>query len=228
MSDQLPLHIGLRDSATFSNFFPATNEQLIAELRRSSSNQGEHFIFFHGLSGTGKSHCLQAVCHAATKQQLQATYLPMREIQSMPVEFLEGLEKLDVICIDDIELIAGNRDWEIAIFNLYNRIRDNSSSLLVAANVKLDEIGISLKDLQSRLAWGLVFQLESLDDAALAKALQLRARARGMELPDDVVAYILKRSSREMNTLFLLLEKLDRESLVEQRKLTIPFVKNYL
>ena len=228
MSDQLPLHIGLRDSATFSNFFPACNEQLISELRRSASNQGEHFIFFHGLSGTGKSHCLQAVCHAATKQQLQATYLPMREIQSMPVELLEGLEQLDVICIDDIELIAGNRDWEIAIFNLYNRIRDNSGALLVTANAKLDEIGISLKDLQSRLAWGLVFQLESLDDAALAKALQLRARARGMELPDDVVAYILKRSSREMNTLFLLLEKLDRESLVEQRKLTIPFVKNYL
>ncbi len=228
MSDQLPLHIGLRDSATFANFYPASNEQLIAELRRCVMNQGEHFIFFHGISGTGKSHCLQAVCHAATKQQLQATYLPMRDIQSMPVDLLEGLEQFDIVCIDDVESIAGNREWEVAIFNLYNRIRDNSGYLMVAANSKPDELGIHLKDLQSRLTWGLVFQIESLDDAALALTLQLRAKTRGMELPDDVAAYILKRSSRDMNTLFSLLEILDRESLVEQRKLTIPFVKNYL
>jgi len=228
MSVQLPLHIGLRDSATFTNFYPANNEQLVAELRRCGMNQGEHFIFLHGITGTGKSHCLQAVCHDASTQRLQATYLPMREIQSMPVDLLEGLEQLDIVCIDDIDLIAGDEQWEVAIFNLYNRIRDNSGSLIVAANAKFDELGLVLKDLQSRLAWGLVFKLESLDDTALATALQLRAKIRGMELPDDVVAYILKRSTREMNALFSLLEKLDRESLVEQRKLTIPFVKNYL
>jgi len=228
MSVQLPLHIGLRDSATFENFYAENNEQLIAELRRCTINQGEHFIFFYGVSGVGKSHCLQAVCHAATGQRLQATYLPMREIQSMPIELLEGLEQFNVVCIDDIELIAGDQKWEEAIFNLYNRIRDNQGHLIVTASAKFDELGLDLKDLQSRLGWGLVYKLESLDDKALAMALQLRAKARGMELPDDVVAYILKRSTRDMNTLFSLLEKLDRESLVEQRKLTIPFVKNYL
>lgn len=228
MPDQLPLHIGLRDSATFTNFFPANNEQLISELRRCSMNQGEHFIFFYGIKGTGKSHCLQAVCHLATQQRLRATYLPMRDIQSMPVDVLEGLEEFDVVCIDDMQSIAGNREWEVAIFNLYNRIRDNSGYLMVAADNQLANLGISLKDLQSRLAWGLSFQLEKLDDIALAMALQLRAKARGMELPDDVATYILKRSSREMNSLFSLLEKLDKASLVEQRKLTIPFVKKYL
>jgi len=228
MSVQLPLHIGLRDSATFESFYPASNKQIIAELQRCAVGQGERFIFFYGAMGTGKSHCLQAVCHAASKQRLQATYLPMREIQSMPVELLEGLEQLDVVCIDDIELIAGDHNWEVAIFNLYNRIRDNGGCLIVTAKNKFDELGLGLKDLQSRLAWGLLYKLELLDDVALAKALQLRAKIRGMELPNDVVAYILKRSQREMNTLFSLLETLDRESLVEQRKLTIPFVKNYL
>jgi len=228
MTDQLPLHISLRESTTFANFYPAQNQQLIAELHRCSVNQGEHFIFFYGVSGTGKSHCLQAICHAASKQQLQSTYLPMNEIKAMTVDVLEGLEQLDIVCIDDIDAIAGDRDWEIAIFNLYNRIRDNSGTLIVAAKTTLDELGIDLKDLRSRLAWGLVFNLETLDDRGLEKALQLRANSRGMDLPNDVAAYILKRSSRDMNTLFLLLEKLDRESLVEQRKLTIPFVKNYL
>jgi len=228
MSVQLPLHIGLLDSATFANFYPAQNEQLIAELQRCALNQGEHFIFFHGIAGTGKSHCLQAVCHAASNHQLQATYLPMRQIHSLPIEMLEGLEQLDIVCIDDIELIAGDKNWEVAIFNLYNRIRDNGGSLIVTAKAKFDELGLSLKDLQSRLAWGLVFKIEPLNDSALATALQLRAKARGIDMPDEVIAYVLKHCEREMNTLFSLLEKLDRESLVEQRKLTIPFVKQYL
>ena len=228
MSVQLPLHIGLRDSATFGNFYPEKNHQLIAELRRCANNQGEHFIFLHGLSGSGKSHCLQAVCHAATEQKLQAAYLPMREIKSMPVAALEGMEQLDVICLDDIDVIAGDREWETAIFNLYNRIRDNSGRLILSANTKVEELGITLKDLQSRLVWGLVFRIESLDDAALAKALQNRAMARGMGMPDEVASYILKRSVRDTNVLFNLLEKLDRESLAAQRKLTIPFVKEFL
>jgi len=228
MSVQLPLHIGLRDSATFGNFYPVDNHQLIAELRRCANNQGEHFIFIHGLSGSGKSHCLQAVCHAATEQQLQASYLPMREIKTMPVAVLEGMEQLDIVCLDDIDEIAGDREWETAIFNLYNRIRDNSGRLLLSANVNVEELGINLKDLQSRLAWGLVFRIETLDDTALEKAMQCRAKARGMDLPDEVASYILKRSVRDTNALFNLLEKLDRESLAAQRKLTIPFVKEFL
>jgi len=228
MSVQLPLHIGLQDNTTFANFYPEANHQLIAELRQCASNQGEHFIYFHGHSGTGKSHCLQAVCHLATEQQLQAAYLPMRDIKSMPVDVLEGLEQLDVVCIDDIDAIAGDHEWETAIFNLYNRIRDNSGYLLVSANSKVEELGIGLKDLQSRLVWGLVFKIESLDDTALAKALQSRAKVRGMDLPDEVAAYILKRSARDTKVLFALLEKLDHESLAAQRKLTIPFVKEFL
>ena len=228
MSVQLPLHIGLRDSATFVNFYPESNHQLIAELRRCANNQGEHFIFLHGLSGSGKTHCLQAVCHAATEQQLQAAYLPMREIKSMPVAALEGMEQLDVVCLDDIDVIAGDREWETAVFNLYNRIRDNRGHLLLSGNSNVEELGITLKDLQSRLVWGLVFRVESLNDNALEKALQSRARARGMELTDEVASYILKRSVRDTNALFSLLEKLDKESLAAQRKLTIPFVKEFL
>ena len=228
MSVQLPLHIGLRDSATFSNFYPAGNEQLLTQLRQCAVNQGEHFIFLHGMDGTGKSHCLQAVCHAAAENQLQAAYLPMQDIRSMPVAALEGMEQLDVVCIDDIDQVAGDSDWETAIFNLYNRIRDNRGYLVVSASTRVEETGITLKDLQSRLVWGLVFRLESLDDDALAKALQVRARLRGMDLSDEVAAYILKRSARDMNSLFGLLEKLDHESLAAQRKLTIPFVKEFL
>jgi DnaA family protein len=56
-------------------------------------------------------------------------------------------------------------------------------------------------------------------------ALQQRANQRGMELNDEVGRYLITRFSREMPNLISLLDTLDRVSLAEQRRLTIPLVK---
>ncbi len=74
----------------------------------------------------------------------------------------------------------------------------------------------------------MTFQLQRLDDGERLKALQLRARVRGMQLPDEVARYILHRGSRRLDELFEALAELDRASLSAQRKLTIPFVKQAL
>lgn len=228
MSIQLPLHIGLRDSATFANFYPADNAQILAQCRQCAQLEGEHFIFIHGATGSGKSHLLQAACHAASESGQPVVYLPLRQRAQFSVEMLEGLEHMALLCIDDLDAIAGEREWEEAIFHLYNRVRDAGTRLIVAANNHPMAIAIQLPDLQSRLVWGLVFILKSLDDEQLTAALQLRARGRGLDLPAEVVAYLLKRCARDMNSLFDLLEKLDRESLAAQRKLTIPFVRQFV
>ena len=77
----------------------------------------------------------------------------------------------------------------------------------------------------SRLA---VFQVQPLDEQQRVAALQLRAQHRGLELPDDTAAYLLKRSRRDMASLYALLDKLDLEALRAQRRLTIPFVRDVL
>lgn len=228
MSIQLPLHIGLRDSATFANFYPADNAQPLTQCRQCAQLEGERFIFIHGASGSGKSHLLQAACHAASESGQPAAYLPLHQREQFNVAMLEGLEHMGLLCIDDLDAIAGDREWEEAIFHLYNRVREVGARLIVAANNHPMAIAIRLADLQSRLVWGLVFMLKSLDDEQLTAALQLRARGRGLDLPAEVVAYLLKRCARDMNSLFDLLEKLDRESLAAQRKLTIPFVRQFL
>lgn len=228
MPAQLPLHIGLRDSATFDNFYPADNGQVLAQLQQCARLEGEGFIFVHGAVGSGKSHLLQAACHAASESGQSVVYLPLRQREQFSVEMLEGLEHMHLLCIDDLDAIVGDADWEEAIFHLYNRVRDAGARLIVAANTHPAALAVKLPDLQSRLVWGLVFLLQSLDDEQLTAALQLRARGRGLDLPGEVVAYLLKRYARDMNSLFDLLERLDRESLVAQRKLTIPFVRQFV
>lgn len=228
MSVQLPLHIGLRDSATFANFHPADNAQILAQCQQCAQVRGERFVFIHGATGSGKSHLLQAACHAASESGLSVVYLPLAQREQFRVEMLEGLENMGMLCIDDLDAIAGDAEWEEAIFHLYNRVRDAEARLIVAANNHPMALAVQLPDLQSRLVWGLVYKLQPLDDEQLTAALQLRAKGRGLELPAEVVAYLLKRCARDMNSLFDLLEKLDRESLVAQRKLTIPFVRQFL
>ncbi|GAB1103251.1 MAG: hypothetical protein Sw2LagTSB_11380 [Shewanella algae] len=60
------------------------------------------------------------------------------------------------------------------------------------------------------------------------QALQLRARIRGFELPEDVGRFLLNRLARDLRTLFDVLDRLDKASMVHQRKLTIPFIKEML
>ena len=223
MNQQLTLGIRLRDDATFDNFFSGENKQIIHNLK----NQQEPYVFLFGASGTGKSHLLQAACHEAGKKGDSVVYLPLSEEGLKPAMF-DGLENMSLIALDDVQEILGDDDWEHALFNLYNRVRERGGSMLVSSSEPLGSLNIKLADLKSRLSWGPIFQLSVLSDKEKQLALQQRARNRGLDLADDVVTYFLKRSPRDMNSLFALFEKLDKASMVEKRKLTIPFIKDYL
>lgn len=221
---QLPLRIGLRDSATFANFLPAANAQALFALQQ----QQEPFLYLWGGRGSGKSHLLQAACHAVTESGGSAVYLPLEELSQMPAEMLDGMEHMQLVCIDEIDCIAGNGAWEQALFHLYNRLRDSGNRLVVAGNASPAMLGISLPDLVSRLGWGPVYQLQLLSDEEKAEALCLRASQRGMDMPPEVANYLLNRASRDMQALFALLDELDEVSLAAQRKLTIPFVREVI
>ncbi|MGL5364634.1 MAG: DnaA regulatory inactivator Hda, partial [Plesiomonas shigelloides] len=139
------------------------------------------------------------------------------------------MEHLALVCIDNIELIAGDPEWELAIFDLYNRIREQGRTrLLIAGDQAPRQLNLTLPDLASRLDWGQIYKLYPLADEDKLQALQARARLRGFEMPEDVGRFLLKRLSRDMRTLFDTLDKLDHASIAAQRKLTIPFVKEIL
>jgi len=223
MTQQLTLNIQLRDDATFENYFSGSNEPVVHNIK----SQTEPYVFLFGDTGTGKSHLLQAACLQAGKNTLPVVYLPLNDPGLMP-EMLEGLEEMSLIALDDIQTVIGDEGWERALFNLYNRVREKGATMLVSSTEPLASLNIKLADLKSRLSWGPIFQLGALSDAEKQLALQQRAKNRGLDLTDDVVTYLLKRSPRDMNSLFDLFEKLDKASLVEKRKLTIPFIKSYL
>ena len=221
---QLPLRISLRDSATFENFYPGHNAAVVHAL----SLLGEPFIYISGAQGSGRSHLLQAACHAVSEAGQQAAYLPLGECMAMSPQMLEGMEQMALVAIDDVELLAGKGDWELALFHLYNRIRDAGHRMVVAGDAAPVALNIALPDLLSRLGWGPVFQLQLLTDQEKAEAIRMRARQRGMDMSGEVADYLLNHASRDMHDLFTLLDRLDEGSLAAQRKLTIPFVRGFI
>ena len=204
---QLPLGIKLRDEATFANYFHGPNQAVVAAVRDFADLQSEPqdtCLLLWGADGSGRSHLLQAACHAVAEVDGLAMYLPLDELAQEPPALLDGME---------------------SVFHLYNRLREQGGRLLIAASGAPRALGLCLPDLASRLSWGLVFQLQALDDQGKQEVLKLRAAQRGLQLNDEVARYILSRGARGMVELFAALERLDQASLQAQHRLTIPFVK---
>ncbi len=178
-----------------------------------------------GPPSTGKTHLLQAVCDRAGDQSV---YVPLAQFADADPQVLDGLASRNLVCIDDLGLVAGDADWEHALFVLCNQILDADGRLVVTAAAPPRASKILLADLRSRLSRLPIFQLQALGENERAAALQLRARHRGLDLPDETARYLLTRSRRDMTSLYSLLDKLDDEALRAQRRLTIPFVKSVM
>lgn len=225
---QLTLGIELRDDATFANFYEGENTQVIASIKQMIVENGEQFIYLYGVEGSGRSHLLQSACQYASENDFPSAYLPMHEIQNLSPEILANQENTHLVCIDDIDAVLGKKDWEEALFHLYNCIREKKSRLIVSGNNPPNLLSCRLPDLQSRLSWGLTYPVKELNDEQMLLALQMRAHRRGIELSTDVAQFLLRRYPRNMGALFDVLMELDRASLSAKRRLTIPFVKQIL
>lgn len=199
----------------------ARSLQLCASLNSPLSISG-------GERGCGKSHLLQAFSREVIQQSHSAIYLPLQEIVEMGASVLSGLDEMELVVVDDVDAVAGQREWEESLFGLYNQIRDSNSRIVVAASRPPEDLSLKLADLLSRFQWGPIFQLQIMSDEEKLIALKQRAHERGFDLPDGTVNYLLRHGSRDLHHLFGILEELDNASLVEQRKITIPFVKEHI
>ena len=222
---QLPLGVSIPDRATFASFHSGPNQMAVERLR-SLTFGDRGVIWLWGADGSGRSHLLQAACASAGTRR--AAYLPLRELGAAATSFLGDVRLLDLLCIDDIGCLIGQRDFELALFSAYRSLEERGGGLIVAADQA--PIGLSwvLADIRSRFGAAEIFQLKPLDEEGEREALRLRAASRGLDLPEETTRYLLRRFPRDMTTLGRLLDEIDLASLSAQRRLTVPFVKSIL
>ena len=185
-------------------------------------------MFLHGGQSSGKTHLLVAACAAAGTAGDKPAYLPLRRLRGRLAGACDGLETAALVAVDDVDAIAGQREDEVALFHLHNRLRDGGRVLLYAASMPPDAMPLVLPDLRSRLAQCSRWQLPQLDDAGRADLLRQRASARGLEFDDSALEWLLRRFSRNLGNLSELFERIDHAALAAQRRLTVPFLRQVL
>ena len=223
---QLALPVRLADEATLENFAsrPAL-EPLLYALKRGATTDPEPLSFVHGPTDAGKSHLLQALCH----RRDGAVYLPLSGVRELPpAALLAGLENAPLLAFDDLERVAGRADWEQAFFRLIERARQVACSLWFAARQPPATLPVRLADLRSRLSGGVTWAMPAPSDEEKIALLMLRARRRGLELPEAVAVYLCHRGSRALGDLLDGLDRLDEASLRRQRPITLPLAQEVL
>ncbi len=229
---QLSLDLRLRDSARFATYQAGPNAEAVRALqaivRDTPAAPGGRQISLWGAPATGKTHLLQALCQAFAERERTCLYLPLKEFGAMSAGVLEGAGDIELVCLDELDAVAGRGAWERAVFHLINAARERGHALVMASRENPAHLGVGLPDLGSRLLWGPVYRLLGLEDADKLKALQRHAVQRGFRLSQESGRYLLGRCSRELGALIRILDRLDRASFAAQRHVTIPFIKAVL
>ena len=232
-SNQLAFALTGSDKASFVNFWPGSNSELVAtiqarvELKQAATENKPRVTYFYGPSSAGKSHLLFAAIRHAQDMDIVNSYLSLSDPYVSP-DMLAVIDVANLVCIDDVDAWAGDKDKERALFTLFEQIKHASGQLLLSAKQPPELSEFVIPDLVSRLSSGLIYPLHELDDEQRFDALKMRAKARGLSISDDAVRYLLSRSSRDTGALFDVLDQIDHASLVEQRRVTIPFLQSLL
>ncbi|MCZ6804446.1 MAG: DnaA regulatory inactivator Hda [Proteobacteria bacterium] len=227
-SPQIPFQFGNFQQDDLASYLPGENQNLLNLIGVIANNESTHCLYLWGLSGTGKTHLLQAVCKQANELNLHVAYIPLKQHNDLSPEMLHDLGELDLVCIDDLECVSGQIEWQQGLTWLYNELRDNQHSLIISANISPKNIALEIDDLKSRLSWDQVYQIKSPDDELKIAILKQKAEARSFELGDDVIDFLLRRVDRDLGTLMKILDEIDHASLAAKRKITIPFVKELI
>lgn len=227
---QLLLPVTLNPRLSFDTFVePESSSGLItSELQAGVDSIGFNFYLIVGNRDVGKSHLLNACCHYANKQGKTSMLMPMEQVVGLSTEIIDGLEQVDVLCIDDVDLVLNDTKWQVAVFNLFNSLQQTGGTLIMTANALPTEMAISLPDLASRLQWGTLFQLVGLNNDEKIQALVSHANDMSFDLPEDVAKLMLNRLPRKMSFLMQALNLLSRQTIEAKRKVTVPFAKTVL
>lgn len=224
---QLPLALRYPPDQRFDTYVAAPDGAL-AQLRAVAEGRSGDWVYLAGPPGVGKTHLLLAACAAAEAAGRRAVYLPLVAAAGRLRDALHALEGNDLLALDGLDVIAGCREDEVALFDAHNRARAAGVTVLYAARENPDALALGLPDLRSRLSQCTRVTLSPLEDEGRREVLRQRAQRRGLVLEEAALDWLLKRVGRDLAGLTGLLDRLDRASLAAKRRVTVPFLRQTL
>lgn len=202
---------------SFDDFLGLGNSALIGELK----SRQERLLYLWGADGVGKSHLLQAWVGYAKEQSASALY-----VNSLTEALLDDVRGFDCVAIDHVEHLSPEE--QITLFSIFNQFKDQTNgSLLVAGNVPPSQLNVR-EDLRTRMGACLVYEVKPLSDDEKTTALQIMAESRQLNVSKDIFKYLLNHWRRDLDSLILMLDVLDKYSLATKKPITLHLLKTLL
>lgn len=224
---QEALPLKLKDLGSFASLVEGDN-RFIRILRDAVQNRIFEQYYVFGPQGCGKTLLLNALFGEINDPAHLVFYVDMSCVRALSPMLL-AMDPPPITMLDNIDAIAGDDDWEMALFGYYNRYLDGKAGVMITtASVSPDLIPFNRRDLNTRFANGVTFAMQRLRTDDCIRALQVKAKIRGFELGQKTAAYLVRHVNEDMPSLMALLDRLDAASLEERHELTIPFVKKIL
>jgi len=224
---QLIFPFQVNQKASFESFFCVPdNIELMAKLDEFVASKKSHELIINGTSGSGKSFLMQAVCNELSSSGKQFAFIPMNKAINMGVEIFQNLASLEAVCIDDLQLILSNKEWEMAIFHLINECHQSDCSLIFSySGTQSLEAVTDLPDLLSRLKRMEYMNLHTVQDELLNTALDFISNQLDINIEKAGLEFLLKHQIRKFSVLVENLISLDKQAASLKRKITIPLIK---
>lgn len=198
---------------------------MVNSLQALVVDKDEAQLGLWGQPASGKTHLLNACARFARDHGVSLQLYDATQLVACAVEEFDGFGQCEVLAVDNLDAISGNAAWESSFYQIINRCRQGEYRFVYSLSRKVEDLGIQLEDLRSRLQWGLMLQLPDTSESDLRNIVQQRARLLGIELTPEVLSYLLTHHSRNLASQMAILQTLDGASLSEKRKITIPLIK---
>ena len=207
---------------TFENYYSDSdlNTQISEGIKNIFSNKNNQ-IYIWGGKFTGKSHLLYSANNHFSSIEKKCIYLPMKDYSLFDPDIINNFCDYDLICIDDIDCIFGIKGWEYSFFKMINTALENSKKIIYTSSSSLALNKINLKDLHSRLSWGLVYRINNSDDCIKEKILNKIIHEKEYNISLDVCSYLLNRKDRDLVSLIEIIHKIGYYSLSTNKKVSI-------
>ena len=233
----------LNSRQTFANFIEGTSNKLPRSVGQAIAEHPEQMtfnpLFIYGPSGVGKTHLLNAIglrakeVHPEKRVLYLSAHLFMVQFtdaikRDTVNDFIHFYQSIDMLLIDDMQELVGMKGTQNAFFHIFNHLRQNGKYIIMTS----DRPPISLQGMEDRLITrfkgGLVAEMEKPEEALRRGILHSIVKHDGLNIPDDVIAFISHNTGGSIRELEGIVHSLMAYSVVYGKDIDVDFAKRIM